>query len=353
MIHILHKIIILKARDNMNSISNLIYKDLQKEIRKKIKKALRKTFKTRKTNLNEPYLIKNLIYKLVKQLNSIKKRSYFHIYSGGIFIHQRPKVKKILNNWNDGKGSVELGDLVLINTIVINNCIIKRTALLMQAKKGDINKIINPDNVHQLDLYTNWPEFEYVSGRGLKNKRRHINRDKDKDIDNGVKYLFINTNTTPAKASVTSATKLKLDELKNFSDEIYDFVTGSGGKEFKEVVVDNEKYNYDGKCKYECKDKCKGWCRVIADLIDNISILALPQSYQRAGYPEEKRGIGLFEAPKYLAYKGFESTPIIGKFLEISSIIDESNNTNDIDEISGISMIEIIIKIDYDDTVVI
>ena len=339
----------------MNSMSNLISEDIKKEIRKKIKNAINETLKE---NLSEPHLIKILIDELVNNLNSIKNKkiniqSDLSIYSGGIFIHQRPKVKNIENNdWKNGKGSVELGDLVLINTIVIDNQIIKRTALLMQAKKGKINKIIKPNNTYQLDLYTKWPRFEYVNGCGLKNKIRHINRNKDKDIDDGVKYLFINTNTTPAEASVTSATKLKLDELKNFSDEIYDFVTGSGGKEFKEVVVDNEKYNYDGKCKYECKDKCKGWCRVIADLIDNISELALPESYQRADHSEEKRGVGLFRAPEYLAYESFELTPIIGKFLQISSIIDETNNTNNIDEISGISMIEIIIKIDHDIVVI-
>lgn len=342
----------LKKEKNMGSISNFINEDIKKEIRKKIKKAINETIdETLEKNLFEPYLIKILIEKLVNNLNSIKNKKnddiYFNIYSGGIFIHQRPKVKNIENkNWKNGKGSVELGDLVLINTIVRQGCIIKRAALLMQAKKGKINKIINPNNAYQLDLYTNWPRFEYVNGCRLKNEIRHINQNKkDKDIDDGVKYLFINTNTTPAEASVTSATKLKLDELKNFSDEIYDFVTGSGGKEFK---VDNKEHWDYSKCKYECPDKCEGWCRVIDDLIKNIFELTLPESYQRAGCSEEKRGSGLFEAPEYLAYEGFELTPIIGKSLEISSIIDEISNTNDKDEISGISMIEIVTKIDRD-----
>lgn len=61
----------------------------------------------------------------------------------------------------------------------------------MQAKKGKINKIINPNNAYQLDLYTNWPRFEYVNGCRLKNEIRHINQNKkDKDIDDGVKYLL-------------------------------------------------------------------------------------------------------------------------------------------------------------------
>lgn len=67
----------------------------------------------------------------------------------------------------------------------------------MQAKKGNINKIITPGNDKQLYLYTTWPKFEYVSGGILKGQERHINRDKD--IDNGAKYSFINTNNTPQK----------------------------------------------------------------------------------------------------------------------------------------------------------
>lgn len=321
----------------MESISNFINEDIKKEIRKKIKKAIDETLKK---SLSEPYLIKILIEKLVNNLNSIKnKRNYdidFNIYSGGIFIHQRPKVKNIENkNWKNGKGYVELGDLLLINTIVYDLNIIQRSALLMQAKKGNINKIITPDNYEQLDLYTTWPEFEYVSGGILKGQKRHIDREQDsnKDIDNGAKYLFINTNNTPPKTSVAAATKLELSELKDFIDEIYDFIEGSAGKEF---------------CLKKEEDKDIGWDRVITDMIDNISILALPESYQKAGCSEEKRGSGLFEAPKYLAYEGFELTPIIGKSLEISSIIDEISNTNDKDEISGISIIEIVTKIDRD-----
>lgn len=327
-------------------IKNFIDETLKEEIREKIEKAINETLKN---NLSEPHLIKILIDELVNNLNSIKNKKngniFFNIYSGGIFIHQRPKVKNIKNkNWKNGKGYVELGDLLLINTIVYELDIIQRSALLMQAKKGNINKIITPDNYEQLDLYTTWPEFEYVSSGILKGKKRHIDREQDsnKDIDNGAKYLFINTNNTLPKTSVAAATKLELSELKDFIDEIYDFIKGSAGKEF---------------CLKKEEDKDIGWDRVITDMIDNISILALPESYQRAEHSEEKRGVGLCRAPfEYLEYKGFESTPIIGKILEISSIIDESNNTyntNDRDEISGISMIEIIIKIDDFDIMVI
>lgn len=141
---------------------------------------------------------------------------------------------------------------------------------------------------------------------------------------------------------MAAATKLELSELKNFIDEIYDFVTGSAGKEF---------------CLKKEEDKDIGWDRVITDMIENINDLELPESYKKYCHPKtRKRGVGelrpLFE---YLEYKDFKLTPIIGKSLEISSIINKSNksnNTNDIDEISGISMIEIIIKID-DDIVVI
>ena len=140
-------------------IKNFIDETLKKEIREKIEKAINETLKN---NLSEPHLIKILIDELVNNLNSIKNKKngniFFNIYSGGIFIHQRPKVKNIKNkNWKNGKGYVELGDLLLINTIVYELDIIQRSALLMQAKKGNINKIITPDNYEQLDLYTTWP----------------------------------------------------------------------------------------------------------------------------------------------------------------------------------------------------
>ncbi|MFC0036689.1 hypothetical protein [Cardiobacterium valvarum] len=111
-----------------------------KLVKFEIIQAINKSFKN--ITSSEPKLISRLTYELPKALNSICL-SNIRFECGGIFIHQKPYVKNISNPNKWRKKYVELGDLLLVNNIVINNKIKQRLALLLQAKKSYINSTVN------------------------------------------------------------------------------------------------------------------------------------------------------------------------------------------------------------------
>lgn len=240
-------------------------------VKSKIIQAINKSFNNRTSS--EPELISKLTYDLPNALNSICL-SNVRFESGGIFIHQKPYVKNISNPNKWRKKYVELGDLLLVNNIVINNKVTQRLALLLQAKKSAINSIVNiePDNADQWDLYATWPEFEYVKNSKLRNQKRYINCVKEPDIFDGAKYLFINKFRKiyqyPFHLSdyVANATK-PLSKFKPFYCEVFDFITGNSGKVFN---LDNAKNNGN-----------KGWDKIIDDLISEVSSATLSKSITR------------------------------------------------------------------------
>lgn len=303
--------------------------DKQMFIKYSIIKAINNAFN--KIKNKEPDMILNLVNELPNILNSIQSSGISFI-AGGIFIHQKPYVKNISQHSNWDKKYVELGDLLLINNLVIKNpkeqtYTSKRNALLLQAKKISTKKFDNiiPDNKSQWDLYLNWPKFKYKSSNSNLKDARFIDCKTEQDIFEGAKYLLIDKNRVPndkvnISDYVATATMPKLSKFKPFYCELFDFFTGNSGKEF----IDKEDLEVDD----------IGWSRIIADLIDEISNVVLSNSkntrgifYKNGDFSEEH---GLFGRLKN-----------VNNINSSSSDMNYTNNIEDKDEFIGISVIEI------------
>lgn len=256
-------------------------------INNRIIEAIEQVFQNSST---EPYLVAELNYKLPELLNSINlERIKFK--SVGIFIHQKPYVKNISNDKFNSK-TCELGDLLLINNLSINNNKNKRTALLLQAKRCNIMDFAKPDNKTQWNLYTNWPTFKYVRTPLLNDQERYIDRLKEKDIYNGAKYLLLDKSKSHKKHSFLKAfvAKSTQPELSNFnllSTEIFDFIIGNAGKEFDLTNID-----YD-----------IGWNKIIYDVISRISRSELSESFHKIFHSTQNatRGQGPIEDILYFS----------------------------------------------------
>lgn len=147
--------------------------------------ALHKAFHN--LSQREPQLIANLVWYLSKQIHNISLSSGVSIKTGGVFVHAHPLVK--CNSFPEpDPASVEIGDLLLLRTSLIDKTVVDRRAILLQAKK-DTKLNPKPDNKNQHHLYAKWPQFEYVrSGPELTGRKRCIT---GLDLYNAAKYLLI------------------------------------------------------------------------------------------------------------------------------------------------------------------
>ena len=214
---------------------------------------------------SEPQLVANLVCELSSTLNGLRLSNSMEIKAGGIFVHANPLVT--WKSFTDkSKKSVEIGDLLLIRTLVTNNTVIERQALLLQAKKTDRIESI-PDNNNQWHLYEQWPRFSYAERSGkLTGKKRHI---KEPDMYDAAKYLMLHTGNHPSPRSSTDnclqlcclwhpflghytaqPTPQRLSRLKCFICELVAFIAGNGGKAFSKP-----------------ESRTRGWNRVVQDLI--------------------------------------------------------------------------------------
>lgn len=65
----------------------------------------------------EPHLVAALCYEIPKQINALSFSGGYDLKVGSVFVHQRPRVK--VTNFPEQKpASVEIGDLLLISTIL-------------------------------------------------------------------------------------------------------------------------------------------------------------------------------------------------------------------------------------------
>ena len=228
--------------------------------------ALLDAFKDPK--LSEPQLVANLVRELPKHINSIRLSGTTKVSAGGVFVHARPFVT--CTSFPVAKpSSVEIGDLLLIRTLVVNNKVDERRALLLQAKKAD-SIPATPDNQNQWHLYEQWPQFTYSprSGR-LTGKSRHI---KEPDMYDAAKYLLIGTDAAARHwhrmccvgwpfhrfyhwpeicvHQTAQPTKPEISRYRCFIGELVEFLAGNAGKVFDKPA-----------------SRTRGWNRVIYDLI--------------------------------------------------------------------------------------
>jgi len=98
----------------------------------------------------------------------------------GVFCHGHPQVK-----FNNNSKAVELADLLIVHRHVPSKGKEVARALLVQAKKSSKMTCNLEHNDLQLDLFTNWPDFQFVTG-GLSSGFRAI-----KEKGKGSRYALI------------------------------------------------------------------------------------------------------------------------------------------------------------------
>jgi hypothetical protein len=215
----------------------------------------------------EPQLVANLVSALPKYVNRISFSGPTKMKAGGVFVHAQPFVA-CASFPDKTKASVEIGDLLLIRTLVVNNKIEERRALLLQAKKDRIPS--TPDNPNQWHLYEQWPRFTYAAKSGrLTGKKRHIN---EPDMYEAAKYLLIGDDAARHHRRgmccvdwpfrwlkhgpdicghhTAQPTKPHISRYRCFVGELVEFLAGNAGKVFDKPA-----------------SRTRGWNRVVHDLI--------------------------------------------------------------------------------------
>lgn len=188
----------------------------------------------------EPQLVAKLVYELPNKINSITLSQGRKISAGGVFVHARPLVTCSTFPEKTPK-SVEIGDLLLIYTLVTKGKIDERRALLLQAKMTDCIPA-TPDNRNQWHLYEKWPQFTYAARSGaLNGSQRFI---CEPDMYDAAKYLLISRNLRLpcidgfchwqeiCSHHTAQPTSPNISRYRCFIHELTDFFTGNGGKRF-------------------------------------------------------------------------------------------------------------------------
>lgn len=144
------------------------------------------------TSHQEPDLVASLVTNLPQKLAVVLPQyiSGVRFNIGGCFIHQKPIVE--FCNQTISTKKLEVGDLLLIYKEV-NRKGNRYNALLLQAKKTSniYNSPVDPQDKHQLALYTQWPKFRYHRAGTLNGQERSI---CPKTVSTGAQYLLIDEN---------------------------------------------------------------------------------------------------------------------------------------------------------------
>lgn len=212
---------------------------------------------------DEPNKVAQLTYRIPKNINGLKLTTKGYSLSvGGVFIHQRPYVTFKDSIKSSVNKTVELGDLLLIST-VIDSKGLQRRAMLLQAKMFD-DLPTSPDNEDQHTLFNQWPAFQYKAKylQIFNSGKREI---KDLDIYSSAKYLLLAKNRLSkcipiclwhGSGALTAQPTLELSHHTCFVEELLQFVLGDRGKEF----VDKSNLSVAD----------IGWSRVVNDLLNEI-----------------------------------------------------------------------------------
>lgn len=151
-----------------------------------------------------------------------------------VFCHQRPMVEFVRS-----KDRCELGDILFVHQHRGADGSFRHNALLLQAKmSAEIEHSISASNeLVQLTLYRNWPEFEYYRTLGLSGQSRDV---VPKTSHLGAQYLLIDDSDRYSAHSgmlgfpgshcmAVCAVSNPLHAYYSLADELVDFLlTGSG-----------------------------------------------------------------------------------------------------------------------------
>ena len=225
------------------------------------------------TSHQEPDLVASLVTNLPQKLSVVLPQyiSGVRFNIGGCFIHQKPIVE--FCNQTISTKKLEVGDLLLIYKEV-NRKGNRYNALLLQAKKTSniYNSPVDPQDKHQLALYTQWPKFRYRRAGILNGQERSI---CPKTVSTGAQYLLIDENfatpNMPVRWTFWCATPDDvLSASHSLAFQIVDLIEFQTGRPF----IEKRQY-------------MDHWSKMIWDLID-ISASAC-FNRRSAGYRNQPR----------------------------------------------------------------
>lgn len=225
------------------------------------------------TSHQEPDLVASLVTNLPQKLSVVLPQyiSGVRFNIGGCFIHQKPIVE--FCNQTRSTKKPEVGDLLLIYKEV-NRKGNRYNALLLQAKKTShiYNSPVDPQDKHQLALYTQWPKFRYHRAGTLNGQERSI---CPKTVSTGAQYLLIDENfatpNMPVHWTFWCATPDEvLSASHSLAFQIVDLIEFQTGRSF----IEKRQY-------------MDHWSKMIWDLID-ISASAC-FNRRSAGYRNQPR----------------------------------------------------------------
>ena len=221
-------------------------------------------------HLPEPQLVANLAWHLPQRLRN-SQFAQLHLGVGSVFIHGQPLVHSPRFPKPSTK-SVELGDLLLVRTLVQHGTPVERRALMLQAKKSQ-KPTVKPDNENQWFLYERWPLFTYQRGKTLSGQCRHV---RERDMNRASQYLIITPPPSLSQWRCTSftvtpfhnftyciptlghqtahPTSPALSNYHDFTKTLVDFILGNAGKRFIYQPTNDI-----------------GWNQVVTDLLDVTS----------------------------------------------------------------------------------
>ncbi|HAS13820.1 MAG TPA: hypothetical protein DCS01_00810 [Idiomarina abyssalis] len=202
---------------------------------------------------DEPSIVANIAKNIPAYLTKSSRLGAFNFSSGSIanvpgsiFVHQTPKVSYTgIGKTKSGQPkSIEVGDLLLLSTIQSNTGEVSRRAMLFQAKMFESIPVSSTGNSEQHKLYNEWPIFHYLrSTRDLNGMYRWI---CDLDLHESAKYLLLKDTVSPLGGwphwlhsrlpDANALTANPTDPLSHYScfvHEVYNFILGNVGKEFK------------------------------------------------------------------------------------------------------------------------
>lgn len=149
----------------------------------------------------EPRLVECLVLKFVPALHlawrAILGKKRIKLRCGGVFCHQKPKVTWLSSGSAQSKPNcVELGDLLICHIHLLKGQRRSGSAVLLQAKKVARlpHKLSSGQEEVQLELYRDYPRFNYASGNYSNGNSRHIYRLGGRPL----RYLTIEMQFTPS-----------------------------------------------------------------------------------------------------------------------------------------------------------
>lgn len=155
-----------------------------------IDKALLDTVRwiTNRCKPQEPDYVAALSTKFLKNFFNILVAVFpnYNFSVSGVYCHQKPIVDINRNK------KPELGDILFVYADRKQNGEKVLNSLLLQAKISRHPWLrIHQSEMHQLELYKNWPEFTYCRAGDLNGEKRNI---LPKAINDGAQYLLIDNN---------------------------------------------------------------------------------------------------------------------------------------------------------------